>query len=84
MSTSNNNIQMNQNESNLSQTCLITEVIELQDDYGKKHKVLVLYDWGSTNTSISNEKAVEIYGNKPLDLTFIVDNMSSGQVSLNV
>ena len=45
----------------------------------KPQKLLCLYDWGATNSTLSDRKATQLYGKKPLDMSFLVNNMSTGQ-----
>ena len=74
-----NEIRINNHQSEeATVTNLITEVIELEDDYGQPHKVLCLYDHGNTNTGIDSDKANEIYGWKAYSHKIRVDNFLTG------
>ena len=82
----NNEIRLNNQENgDATVTNLITEVIELVDDYGRPHRVLCLYDHGNTNTGIDSDKANEIYGKRAFTHKINVDNFLTGtkRVSCN-
>ena len=73
---------MNQNENKtdeIKETCLVTEVIRLIDSDKNEHKILALYDLGSSHSGIDYNKAAEIYGEKELDKNFIMENFVNGK-----
>ena len=74
-----NEISLNQSKTEATKTCLITEVITVMNKDNKPQKLLCLYDWGATNSTLSDRKATQLYGKKPLDMSFLVNNMSTGQ-----
>ena len=75
-SVQNNKITLN--NSNGTDTNLMTEVINLMDKNGRARPVLVLYDTGNTNTGICSAKANQLYGyQKPIG-KIKVDNILAG------